>query len=137
MPRCRVYYHVVFATKGRQPLLTPSWRLEMTQLLRQKAVALHCVVHAIHVQPDHVHLALSIPPAQPVATVIGQIKGSSSYAINHATPRQEAFGWQLGYGLFTCSDRHLPVLTGYIERQEDHHARQTTIAAYEPSDEDG
>jgi putative transposase len=77
----QLYYHVVFATQERRPFSSATMRQAAAQLLTAKATELRCTVHALHVQPDHVHLAISIPPTAAVANIVGQIKGSSSHAL--------------------------------------------------------
>jgi putative transposase len=34
-----------------------------------------------HLMADHVHMCIAIPPKQPVASVIGSLKGKSAIAI--------------------------------------------------------
>ncbi len=136
MPLWRTFYHIVFATQERRPLLTPPLRAASTRLLQRKAEDLGCVVHAVGVQPEHVHLVVSIPPSRAVAFVVAQPKGTSSHAIGAHRLPGELFAWQRGYGLFTFGERSLPVIVRYVREQDQHHANGKLWALFERSGDD-
>ncbi|HSN75172.1 MAG TPA: IS200/IS605 family transposase, partial [Anaerolineae bacterium] len=77
MPYYELYYHLVWATKDREPLIVPDLEADLHQYLRGKAISLGVIVHAVGGIEEHVHIAASIPPRLAVATVIGQLKGAS------------------------------------------------------------
>jgi REP element-mobilizing transposase RayT len=58
MPYWQLFYHVVWATKRRTPLLTPEIAALTHDLLRQKALALEARVFAINGVEDHVHMVV-------------------------------------------------------------------------------
>src|SRR5579859_18971 len=122
MPFWRLFYHVVFATRGRHTLPTDGLRTEARRLLWSKAEALGCIVHAVAVQPDHVHLALSIPPSKAIGQVVGQIKGSSSHGMSSLLPPTHTFSWQESYGVFSVGERNLPHVVRYLDDQDQRHA---------------
>jgi len=73
--------------------------------------------------PDHVHLAVSIPPSLAVATVVARLKGSSSHLINHAESKgDQTFVWQPEYGVVSFGEKQLPDVVAYIEHQPERHA---------------
>lgn len=82
MPHWRLFYHIVWGTKGRLPLIDPTWENDLYVYIWGKATALECIPHAIGGISNYIHVAISIPPKYAVATVIGQIKGASSHHIN-------------------------------------------------------
>lgn len=132
----QLFYHVVFATEERRPLVTPELAGIVGALVREKATALSCVVHAAHVQPEHVHLVLSIPPNRAVGNVVGQIKGNSSHAMTASFPALR-FGWQTGYGVFSFGKRNLPAVVSYVQDQEQRHASGRLEAELERTSEAG
>ena len=75
----RLYYHLIWATYQREPLLMDDVERQAYGAILNKAKDLDCIVHAIGGVDDHLHLALSIPPKQAVAEVIRQLKGASAY----------------------------------------------------------
>lgn len=128
----QLYYHLVFATRERRPFLAASLRLAAARLLTEKATELRCTVHALHVQPDHVHMVLSIPPTAAVATVVGQLKGSSSHALARV-PEGDGFRWQEEYGILSFGRRNLPDVARYVNDQDRRHAQRDLAPELERS----
>lgn len=127
----RTYYHLVWATRNREPLITETIELELYGYIQTKAKSLNCPVHAIGGTVDHIHLIVSIPPNRAVADFVMRIKGSSSHHLNHTYPNQ-TFAWQWEYGVFSLGAKQLQSAIAYVQRQKQHHANQTLIAVLEP-----
>jgi putative transposase len=127
MPYYRLFYHFVWATKDRLPLITPDNRDTLHSCMAAKVIELRGIVHAIGGMTDHVHLVATVPPAVALSTFVGQIKGSASHLASHSqSPHYEPFAWQQEYGVVTITERHLPVVVRYVLNQEEHH-RQNTL----------
>jgi putative transposase len=122
----RLFYHAVWSTKDRQPLIDPGWGKELYGYLWGKATALECIPHAINGMPDHLHIVLSIPPRLAVAEVIGQLKGAGSHHVNESHFRG-GFAWQGEYSVFSISESALEKIVSYINKQKQHHADRTLI----------
>jgi REP element-mobilizing transposase RayT len=58
----RIYYHLVWATKDRLPLITEDIEAEFHHYIIGKADALGCITHAVGGVEDHIHMVVSIPP---------------------------------------------------------------------------
>ena len=58
------YYHFVWATKNRTPLIESHIENVIFDAIRQKTIELstHNRIHAINAMPDHIHVALSLYP---------------------------------------------------------------------------
>jgi len=129
----RLFYHLVWGTKDRLELIDH----ERAEVMRNAFAAVstdHGVfIHAIGWMPDHVHLAVSIPPKIAVADYSQSLKGTSSFRINQAGGN--AFKWQPGYGVITFNERLLPTVSEYIENQQEHHDRKSLIPALERLDQ--
>ncbi len=122
MPFWKCYYHVVWAAKNRQAIITAALEIVIFQAIRSKSAELHCPVLAINGVADHVHVAVSIRPALAIADWIGQIKGASSREVNRAfADLEEKFRWQEDYGVLTFGTKNLPFVVAYIENQKEHH----------------
>ena len=69
-------YHVVFCPKYRYRIfhdeLADYTRQQIESLCRQKE---QVEALEINIQPDHIHLVLSIPPKYAISTVMGFLKG--------------------------------------------------------------
>ncbi len=74
----RTFYHLVWSTKNREPMLTPERMHVLQQAFRVVAKDEGAYTHAVGGMPDHVHVAVSIPPAVAVSEYVQLLKGSSS-----------------------------------------------------------
>jgi putative transposase len=129
----QIYYHLVWTTKNRQPLITPHRETQLYHYIIGKADALNCQIHAIDGIEDHIHLVVTIPPTLAVAEFVKKIKGSSSHHLNHSTnSSSDKFAWQEGYGVFSLGYRQLQDVVIYVQNQKSHHSHQTTHPYLEP-----
>ena len=119
----RLYYHIVWATKGRELLVTAELEPLLHDYLRGKVISLGGVFHAVGGIEDHIHVVASIPPKIAVATFVGQLKGASSHWANHLTEYDSALYWQDGYGVFSFGKQTLPRVVAYVLNQREHHAK--------------
>jgi putative transposase len=128
----RLYYHFVWATKERQPLIDPNQENDLYNYIIGKADALKCIIHAINGTADHIHLIASVPPTLAIAEFVKNIKGSSAHYVNHAlSPASRNFGWQAGYGVFSLGRKQLEQAVTYVLNQKSHHAQGTLISTLE------
>ncbi len=134
----RLYYHLVWATKERLPLIDPKREPDLYNYIIGKADSHGCIVHAIGGIENHIHLVVSIPPTLSIVDFVKKIKGSSSHQMNQLLPSLEAkFGWQRGYGVFSLGRKQLDEAIAYVKNQKQHHLQGTIIAALErETDED-
>ena len=133
----RLYYHLVWATKERQPLIRAEIEPVLYGYIIGKADALGCITHAVGGVEDHLHLVVSIPPKLSVADFVRQIKGSSAYHLNHdVSAGLTTFGWQRGYGIFSLGYKQLADAVSYVTHQKTHHHQGTTIAVLEKDSEE-
>ena len=137
MPYYELYYHFVWATKKREPLLTAVVEPIIYQLIRHKANQLEAVIHAMNGTEDHMHLVATVPPKVAVATFVGQVKGVSSAKFNVKYPEMPRFYWQTEYSAFSFDRKRLPYVVAYVERQKAHHAERTLIPVLERMGEEG
>ena len=82
MPYWRMFYHIIWATKNREGLLTPEVEPIIHGYLRVKAIGLGATVFSINGWFDHDHVVASIPPKISVSKFIGQIKAVASTKFN-------------------------------------------------------
>jgi len=121
----RLYYHLVWATKNREPFIQPDFEDRLYAYTVRKAAELDVYVYAINGWCDHIHLVVAIPPKHAVAEVVKHLKGSSSHDLNHAVTLDYQFAWQRGYGALTVGERQRPMAIAYVENQKKHHQAQT------------
>lgn len=124
MPYSRLFYHFVWATRERLPLITSDNREDIYRVVQAKAQEFRAIVHALNAMDDHIHLVATVPPSVALSAFIGQIKGSASHLASRLR-NAEPFAWQAEYGVLTISERHLPIVVGYVANQQQHHATNT------------
>lgn len=123
MPYWRLFYHLIWTTKGRTPTIGDLPAGPVARSLRTSAVEQKAILHAIGIMPDHVQIAASIPPSIAVSTFVGRLKGASSHAVNAAAPPQAPpFAWQSEYGALSFGEKNLPDVVAYVENQRLRHA---------------
>ena len=131
----RVFYHLVWATKNREPVIASGGEAIIRRSFQLTSDDPGLIVHAVGIMPEHVHIAISVPPKIAVAEAVKRLKGASSHAVNQHAPGN-GFGWQDGYGLHSLSEKGLPRVCDYVLNQAEHHAKGTTIRAMERIDDD-
>ena len=124
----RNYYHLVWATKNRKPLIEAAFEKRLYAYMVKKAAELGAFVYIINGTENHIHIILSIPPKTSVADLVKLIKGASSHYINHVICPTEKFTWQRGYGCLTIGEKQRPIAENYVAKQKEHHAEEKTNA---------
>lgn len=132
----RTFYHIVWATDERRPLLTPEVERRLyPYLIRKAAQEMETYVYAINGWPDHVHLVVAIPPKLAVADFVKLLKGSSSHDLNHSGGFDGSFAWQRGYRVLTLGERQRPMAEACVINQKRHHQQHNTNVWLERANE--
>ena len=116
-------YHIVFATKNRQPKITDDVKSRLYEYIggtirKQGGIAL-----AINGMSDHVHVLAKLRPDKAVSDVLRDLKANSSGWMHDVFPELRDFSWQNGYGAFTVSASQIEKVKKYIANQEEHHRK--------------
>ncbi|MCH7719995.1 MAG: IS200/IS605 family transposase [Planctomycetes bacterium] len=119
----RLYCHVVFATKNRQPWIAPDIGQRLYDYMGGIIKGENGDLLAAGGTDDHVHLLLSLHPQTSVSDALRLIKTNSSKWIHGTFPDKTKFAWQAGYGAFSVSRSNLESVTRYIANQAEHHKR--------------
>jgi putative transposase len=127
VPYSRLFYHLVWATKNREPVIGPEEEAIIRRSFALTFVDLEAIPHAVGVMPDHVHVAVFAPPKFSPAELVKRLKGGSSRALNLEGPRreQETFAWQGEYGVLAFGEQALPTVIEYVSNQPAHHAARS------------
>jgi putative transposase len=125
-----LYMHIIFSTKGRQPMIVPELQTRLWAYMG--GIARENSIKALSIGgiEDHVHALLSLPATIPVAKGVQLIKGGSSKWVDETYARLQRFAWQEGYGAFSVNISLIEETIRYIERQAEHHRRKTFQEEY-------
>ena len=115
--------HIVFSTKNRQKFLHEKIRYELYSYIAGVIKNKNCLCHKIGGIDDHIHISCSLAKTISVSDLIKEIKMSSSLWLKNKDESLAKFYWQSGYGVFSLSPSHLPILCEYIANQENHHRK--------------
>lgn len=116
-----LHFHIVFATKNREPFIHADWRPRLHEYLGGTVKGLGGVPEAIGGVEDHVHLLISLKTTAAPAEIVRELKKAASvWAAEHHC---KGFAWQEGYGIFSVSWTHVDVVRNYIANQEEHHRK--------------
>ena len=126
-------YHVVWIPKCRRKTMYGQLRKNLGEVLHELARQKECKVLEGHLQLDHVHMLVSIPPKYAVSQVIGYMKGKSAIHVarNYLGQRKSYGGmsfWARGYFVSTVGTDE-EVIRAYIRDQEkeDHRVEQLKL----------
>jgi REP element-mobilizing transposase RayT len=86
--------------------------------------AADAIPEAVGGTADHVHLLVGLRATHSLASLVQDIKQTSSRWI-HETIGVENFAWQPGYGAFTVSVSNCSAVKEYIANQAEHHRTKT------------
>ena len=131
MPRnvySEINLHLTWHTKHDAPVLVDRVENRAHHSLRHRALQTPgVIVYEVGGTPDHVHVAVSIPPTVKLAEWIGELKGATSHYINHEICNRNVLYWQDGYGIVSFGTKDLPWVVSYVRNQKRHHADGRTV----------
>ena len=118
----RLWTHLIFSTKNRFPFLNDQQlRIEMHAYLAKVLRQQNCETLIVNGVEDHIHALFALSRTHSIASVVKEIKRTSSGFAKALSQTLAKFHWQNGYGAFTVSQSNLDEVIRYIENQEDHH----------------
>ena len=126
----QIYIQIVFAVKGRQNLILPSWEDELykyiTGIVQNKGQKLI----AINGMPDHIHILIGMKPVCCLSDLVREVKKASNSFIKEKNFVKSNFQWQEGFGAFSYSHSALNNVVKYIDNQKEHHRKKTFKEEY-------
>jgi len=127
MPFVRVWIHLIWSTKNREPMITRELRSQLLSHVRDNATKQVIWLDSLGAVSDHVHTLVSLGTDQSIARIAQLLKGESSHWINHEKLTPFKFEWQQEYLAVSVSDSMLNVVREYIKNQEEHHRKKSSL----------
>ena len=121
----KIWIHIIWATKEREPFLRKEIRLDVFHHIREKAIREGYILDTIGGHVDHVHCLVRLQPRFSVSEVANKLKGESSHWINSEKLTKTHFAWQGGYAAFSVSESQVEKVRKYILGQEEHHKKKS------------
>ncbi len=126
----QVNIHCVFAVKGRENLITKSFRDDLHRYMSGILKNDGSFPLAVNGWLDHVHVFFELPMTMAISDQMRMLKATSSKWINDNKLVKGKFSWQEGYGAFSYAKSQRDVVINYIKNQEEHHQRQSFKQEY-------
>ena len=118
----KIWTHLVFSTKERYPFLTDKdIRQDLHAYLAKTLKANNCPTLIVGGVADHVHALFVLSKNHSIASIVWEVKRSSSKWVKTQNSALRKFYWQEGYGAFSVSQSHVAQVEKYILNQEEHH----------------
>ena len=116
-------YHVVWCPKYRKSILIDKIAEETNNTIDKICKENGWLIIAKEIQPDHIHLFLTIPPAIAVATAVKILKGTTAKKLFMMFPelKNNLWGghlWAPSYYVGTAGNMSAETIKRYIERSE-------------------
>ncbi len=121
MSYTQIYYHIIFSTKNREPILNKAKRRELYNYIWGILKHKQCHVYRIGGTADHIHILMSLHATQSLSETIKAVKVSTNKWIHDNHVFEGFKGWQGEYGAFTKSHAEHQIVKNYIMNQEEHH----------------
>lgn len=126
----QVNIHCVFAVKGRENLITKSFKDDLHRYMSGILKNDGSFPLAVNGWLDHVHVFFELPMTMSISDQMRVLKATSSKWINDNKLVKGKFSWQEGYGAFSYAKSQRDVVINYIKNQEEHHQKQSFKQEY-------
>ena len=126
----QIYIQVVFAIKGRNNLISKSWKDELYKYIAGIIKGKGQKPIIVNGMPDHIHIFIGLKPSKAISDLVRDIKNNSTNFINEKKLVKGKFSWQEGYGAFSYSHSQIENVYNYILNQEEHHKKRTFREEY-------
>ena len=117
----QLYFHFIWGTHSREPLIERLWRPQFLLLLNDEVKKRGGISLRHNAMPDHTHLLVRLRPTTLISEFIGQVKGATSYRANQEISPRCKLRWQEGYGVVSLRRDECDTVARYIDNQEAHH----------------
>ncbi len=126
----RVYVHITFSTKHRQPVIDDTIQNELWNYLGGVCTGLECNPIRVGGHHDHVHVCCLLSKKIASVKLLENLKRESSKWIKTRGKQYSQFYWQDGYGEFSINPTELDKVIAYIDGQHEHHKKHTFQAEF-------
>jgi len=122
--RDRLYVHIVWTTRDRQPTIDATVARFLTRFLPAVARQERAGLHAVGMVRTHIHLLLQLHPTTNISRLLQRLKGGSSVLANREGHAARPLRWARGYNIESVSPRALAAAREYVLQQPAHHPRE-------------
>ena len=123
--RHRLYLHVTWTTREREPTITAPFMAFLGRFLPTIARQERATLVALGAVRTHLHIVVRIDPATSLPRLVQRWKGGSSVIGSRAQLSGEhPIRWAKGYNIESVSPRALAAVVDYVNRQAERHPHE-------------
>jgi len=127
----KIWIHLVWTTKNREPLLSKEIRHSLFEHIRENAKSKDIFIDFINGHVEHIHCLISLKSGQTIDKILMLLKGESSYWINKNKMVKTKFEWQDEYFAVSVSESAVNKVRDYIKNQGEHHKKKSFQEEYD------
>ena len=131
MAYLKIWVHLVWTTKNREPMHTQEMRQEIFDHIGENAEKKGIYIDFINGYVEHVHCLISLGSGQNIDKILMLLKGESSYWINKNKISQTKFEWQDEYFAISVGESEVNRVREYTKNQENHHKKKSFNKEYQ------
>ncbi len=131
MPFIRIWVHLIWSTKNREPVLQKEYRIKIFEHIKSNAREEDIYLDTIGGHIQHVHTLISLKSEQTISNVAQLLKGESAFWVNNKSGMNLRLEWQDEYIAVSVSESGVEGVRDYIRDQEEHHRKKSFDEEYQ------
>jgi putative transposase len=134
--RCRLFVHIVWTTRNREPTLNSGAATFLAAYLPAVAQQERSLLLALGIVRTHVHVIAYLQPSTDIPRLVQRMKGGSAAISNKEGRAGMTIRWAKGYSIQSVSPRALKQAQRYVTEQAKHHPDEGIAGwtGWEPQD---
>lgn len=125
MSYAKIWVHIVWGTKNREPVLDKNARVLLFEHIKVNAKEKGIYVDFINGMPEHIHCLIALNADISLAKTVQLLKGESAFWANKEDIVKGKLEWAHEYFAGSVSESQIDKVREYIKNQEEHHRKIT------------
>lgn len=125
MSYAKIWVHIVWGTKNREPVLDKNARVLLFEHIKVNAKEKGIYVDFINGMPEHIHCLIALNADISLAKTVQLLKGESAFWANKEGIVKGKLEWAHEYFAGSVSESQIDKVREYIKNQEEHHRKIT------------
>lgn len=119
----KIWVHVVWSTKNREPILTKEIRPLLFNHIKSYGKEKEIYIDFINGYVEHIHCLIALNADSTISKTIQLLKGESSHWANENGLLRNKLEWAKEYFAVSVSESMIDKVREYIKNQEEHHRK--------------
>jgi REP element-mobilizing transposase RayT len=119
----KIWVHVVWSTKNREPILNKEIRQSLFNHIKSYGKEKEIYIDFINGYVEHIHCLIALNADSTISKTIQLLKGESSHWANENGLLRNKLEWAKEYFAVSVSESMIDKVRDYIKNQEEHHKK--------------